>query len=83
MLLEDVLKEFLFNIEIQNFTKKARKSYKNNNLAFLNYIFQFNTVKLEDVTPQHIKAYFSYLQQKGRKASYINGILINIRSFFN
>lgn len=84
MLLEDVLKEFLFNIEIQNFTQKTRKSYKNNNLAFLNFIKkEFNTVELEDVTSQHIKAYFSYLQQKGRKASYINGILRNIRSFFN
>ncbi|MEZ0117836.1 UNVERIFIED_ORG: integrase/recombinase XerD [Heyndrickxia coagulans] len=83
MLLDDVLKEFLFHIQIQNYSKKTQKGYKNNNLAFQKFIMEeFDITEIEDVRPQHIKSYFQYLQQKGRKPTYINGILRNIRSFF-
>jgi integrase/recombinase XerD len=34
MLLNDVLKEFLFEIKIRNYTPKTQKGYKNNNALF-------------------------------------------------
>lgn len=83
MLLEDVLKEFLFEIKIRNYTAKTQKGYKNNNALFHTWLKnEYNIFELEELTHLHIKQYIIYLKQKGRKATYINGILKNIRSFF-
>jgi len=83
MLLNDVLKEFLFEIKIRNYTERTQKGYKNNNALFHNWLNnEYGIVELEEITHIHIKQYITYLQQKGRKPTYINGILKNIRSFF-
>ena len=83
MLLADVLKEFLFEIKIRNYTPKTQKGYKNNNALFHNWLRnEYGIEELEEVTHIHVKQYITYLQQKGRKPTYINGILKNIRSFY-
>jgi integrase/recombinase XerD len=83
MLLNDVLKEFLFEIKIRNYTPKTQKGYKNNNALFHTWLKnEYSIIGLEEVTHLHIKQYITYLQKKGRKSTYINGILKNIRSFF-
>lgn len=83
MLLEDIYKEFLFDLEIKNFSKRTIKGYKNNNRAFLNFIKnEFNLEEIEDIASNHIKAYLMNLKMKGLSESYINGIQKNIRSFF-
>lgn len=83
MLLSDVLKEFLFEIKIRNYTEKTQKGYKNNNALFHNWLNnEYGISELEELTHLHIKQYIKYLQQKGRKPTYINGILKNIRSFY-
>jgi integrase/recombinase XerD len=83
LLLSDVLKEFLFEIKIRNYTPKTQKGYKNNNALFHNWLSnEYKIVELEEVTQMHVKQYITYLQKKGRKPTYINGILKNIRSFY-
>jgi integrase/recombinase XerD len=83
MLLEDIYKEFLFDLEIKNFSIRTIKGYRNNNRRFLNFIKnEFNLMEIEDVTTTHIKAYLMNLKKKGLSESYINGIQKNIRSFF-
>ena len=83
LLLEDVLEEFIYNIQVKNYSNRTIKGYRNNNLAFFQFIDnEFNIKHLEKVKAHHIKAYFMYLNKKGRKATYVNGILKNIRSFF-
>lgn len=83
MLLEDIYKEFLFDLEIKNFSVRTIKGYRNNNRAFLNFIKnEFNLTEIEEVTTNHIKAYLMNLKKKGLSESYINGIQKNIRSFF-
>lgn len=83
LLLNNVLKEFLFEIKIRNYTPRTQKGYKNNNALFHTWLSNvYDITELEEVTHLHIKQYIIYLQQKGRKPSYINGILKNIRSFF-
>ena len=37
MLLEDVLKEFLFHLETKNYSVRTTKGYRNNIKAFLKY----------------------------------------------
>ena len=83
MLLDEVLKEFIFELEIKKFSKRTIKSYRNNNALFFNYINnEFQVTELENVTTQHIKMYFQYLTKKGLKPTYINSILKNLRAFF-
>jgi integrase/recombinase XerD len=83
LLLQDILKEFLFEIQIKQYTTRTQKGYKNNNTLFHNWLkSEYQITELEDITHQHIKQYIAYLQNKGRKPTYTNGILKNIRSFF-
>ena len=83
MQLKDVLDEFLFELEIKNFSKRTIKTYKNNNNLFFNYLKnEFEITELENVKPNHIKKYFQYLIKKGQKPTYVNNILKNIRAFF-
>ncbi len=83
MLLEDVYKEFLFDLEIKNYSIRTIKGYRNNNRAFLKFLCnEFDVTGVEEVNTSHIKAYLMYLKKKGLSESYINGIQKNIRSFF-
>lgn len=83
MLLEDVYREFLFDLEIKNYSVRTIKGYRNNNRAFLNFLCnEFAVIEIEEVSTSHIKAYLMNLKKKGLSESYINGIQKNIRSFF-
>ncbi|MEC0307359.1 tyrosine-type recombinase/integrase [Paenibacillus lautus] len=83
MLLEDVYKEFLFDLEIKNYSIRTIKGYRNNNKAFLNFLSnEFAITEVEGVNTTHIKTYLMNLKMKGLSESYINGIQKNIRSFF-
>ncbi len=61
MLLEDVYKEFLFDLEIKNYSIRTMKGYRNNNRAFLNYVKnEFDLNEVEEVATSHIKAYLMH-----------------------
>ena len=84
MLLNDLLNEYLFHIQVQSYSPRTQKGYKNNNKAFLKYLEnEFDVNELEEVKSLHIKQYGLYLIKKGRKETYVNSIYKNIRSFFN
>ncbi|RXM70329.1 tyrosine-type recombinase/integrase [Clostridium tetani] len=83
MKLNDILKEFVFDCEVKNYSKRTIKSYRNNNLLFFNYLKQeFKINELEEVKPIHVKKYFKFLLQKGCKPTYANGVLKTLRAFF-
>lgn len=83
MLLKDLLKEFILELEIRNYSIRTLKSYKNNNLLMFTYLQkEFNISEIEDVKPTHIKSYIKFLQRQGRKTTYINGIIKCFRAFF-
>lgn len=84
MLLEDVLKEYIFHLETKNYSVRTTKGYRNNIKAFMKYAtIEYEIEELDDINSIHIKGYFLYLKSKGRKESYINNIFKGIRSFFN
>ena len=84
MFLERLLKGFLLEVEIKNYTSRTIKSYKNNNLLFLNYFkTEFNLSEIEELNKNHIKKYVQYLTKRGHKPTYINSILKTIRTFLN
>jgi integrase/recombinase XerD len=83
MLLQDVLKEFVFDCEIRKMSIKTIKSYRNNNQKFFNYIEgEFKVAELEEVTHLHIKHYFQFLIAKSLTEVYVNSILKCLRAFF-
>ena len=83
MLLKDVLREFLYEIQIKNYTPRTIKGYKNNLTKFFKYCeSELEIVELEEITHLHIKQYLNYLKEKGITPTYINTILKNLRNFF-
>lgn len=83
MLLEDAIKEYIYEIQIRNYTPRTIKGYRNNILRFNQFIkSQWGITELEEVSPVHIKQYLNSLREKGRSAVYINTILKNLRSFY-
>lgn len=83
LLLKDLLEEFILELQIQNYSPRTIKSYKNNNLLMFTFIDkEFNLKEIEKVKPVHIKAYIKFLQSKGNKTIYINGLIKCFRAFF-
>lgn len=83
MLLDDVLKEFLFECEIRKYTWKTIKGYRNGLEFLVNYLKQeFKVTQIEEVTTHHIKTFFMYQTKRKRKETYLNGLLKTYRAFF-
>ncbi|MGG4498524.1 tyrosine-type recombinase/integrase [Brevibacillus reuszeri] len=83
MLLEDIYKEFLFDLEIKNFSIRTIKGYRNNKRAFLNFLQnEFSLMEIEDVTSNHIKAYLYEPKEEGIRRKLYQWHSKNIRSFF-
>lgn len=50
MLVDDIVKEFIFELQVQNYTPRTIKGYKNNILKFIEYCKQeFEIVELEEI----------------------------------
>ena len=83
MCIKEALKEFMFECEIRNFSKRTTKTYYLNILGMTKYIeVEFKVTQLEEVTSSHIKQYLKYLKVKGLASTYVNTILKSVRSFF-
>lgn len=83
LLLEDLLKEFKYDMEIRNLTSRTIKTSYNSIAKFLKYCKEkFNIEDLEQLNAIHIKSYVSYLQKLNRSEVYINSILKYLKSFF-
>lgn len=85
MLSKDVLREYIYDITICNYTARTIKGYRNNIIArFLKYCeAEYGIVELEEISHLHIKKYLTSLKDRDLSPTYINTILKNIRSFFN
>ena len=83
MLLNDCLKEFLFECEVRKYTWKTIKGFRNGLEFLINYLEQEQKITtIEDVSTFHLKSFFMYQQKRNRKESYLNGSLKTFRSFF-
>lgn len=83
MFLQDVIKEFIFEIKLRNYSERTIKGYKNNILKFARYMKnEFEIVEIEEISHVHIKSYLNFLKGNGLTEVYINTILKNLRSFY-
>lgn len=81
MFLEDIFKEFKFNLEIENYSPRTIKGYINNNRKFLDYLNNEHKIdQLDQLKPIHIKSYLMFHKRNKRKPTYINNIFKNVRS---
>lgn len=84
MLLEDILREYIFDCEIRGLSKRTIKGYRNNNLRFFKFLRdELDTIELEKLNSKHIKMYLALLKKQKLTETYANGILKNVRSFLN
>lgn len=75
ILLEDVLKEFIFDCKLRKMSGRTIEEYYGNNSRLFQYInSQFEITRLEQANHAVIKAYIQYLIELGRKETYINNI---------
>jgi len=61
LLINEALKEFIFDCEIRKISPRTLKGYRNNNLRFFNYVeHEFSITELEEFSHLHIKKYFRF-----------------------
>ena len=75
-------REYLTEIEVRKFTLKTIKSYRNNLNLFLRFCEEEAGVsEVEDLTLSVVRQFSLYMRGKGRKGSYINGLLKVAKAF--
>lgn len=83
MLLEEALKEFLYDCQLRKYTWKTIKGYRNGIEYLINYLKQeHDLTAIEEIASAHLKAFMAYQQNRGRKETYLNGLIKTYRSFF-
>ncbi len=75
------LKEYLLEIEIRKYTQKTIRSYRNNLELFLRYLEENGVTEIEDISLAVIRKFTLYMIGRGKKATYVNGLLKTIKSF--
>lgn len=83
MQLNELLEEFVFDLQARNISIRTIKTYRNNinqTFAYLKSEYEIHT--LDEINPRHIKNYATFMKRKGNKASYINNVYKSLRAFF-
>lgn len=81
--LSELLEEYLLELSIKGYSKTTIKGNKSNLTRFTEYLKTINVIVLLELKTIHIKQYISHMQSQGKKNSYINTSLKNIRSMLN
>ena len=75
-------KEYLIEIEVRKFTPKTIRSYRNNLNLFLRFCEEEAQIQeIEEVSIAIVRQFSLYMSGKGRKGSYINGLLKVAKAF--
>lgn len=75
-------KEYLIEIEVRKCTPKTIRSYRNNLNLFLRFCQEEAHIsEIEEVSPAVVRQFSLYMGNKGRKGSYINGLLKVVKVF--
>lgn len=73
MFIDDVLKEYIYEIRLRNYTERTIKGYRNNLSKWARYCNEeLNVYELEELNHLHIKKYLTLLKEKGLSESYID-----------
>ncbi len=73
MYLNELVKEYLFDCEIQNYSEKTIENYRKQLNHFTEFLeSNYRVIELEQLETKHIKAFVRYYQQRQCKPSYVN-----------
>lgn len=82
MRLSAAIRDYLIEIEVRKYTPKTIKGYRTDLGLFLRFCEEIAEIDtLEGVTPAIVRQFTKYMVDKGRKGTYINGLLKSIKSF--
>ena len=82
MLLKHALAEYLLEIEIRKYTPKTIRSYRNNLNLFVRYLTEEAEIdEVEELTLAAVRRFSLYMVERGKKGTYINGLLKTAKSF--
>lgn len=82
MKIENSIREYLAEIEVRKYTPRTIKGYRNNLGLFLRFCVERAEVEdVEDLTLGIVKQFTQFMVGQGKKGTYINSILKNIKSF--
>lgn len=82
MKISTAAKEYLIEIEVRKFTQKTIRSYRNNLNLFMRFCEnEAQVMEIEDVSLSTVRQFTLYMAAKGRKGSYINGLLKVAKAF--
>ena len=80
MLFNELIQEFLYDCKIRDLSEVTIYNYSKQQSLFERYLSEkYGVTLLEQLTTQQIKYYSSFLQEQGRKPSYINDVLKAIK----
>lgn len=83
MLIDDSVKEFIFECQIRQYTWKTVKGYKNTLEYLATYLKEVHHLTdIEQVNEHHLKAFFAYQINKKCKETYLNGLIKVYRAFY-
>lgn len=82
MQLSAAIQYYLIEIEVRKYTPKTIRGKRNNLGLFLRFCEDHADIRTtEELTPAVIRSFTAYMSEKGRKGTYINGLLKTIKSF--
>lgn len=82
MRISAAIKDYLLEIEVRKYTPKTIKGYRNNLGLFLRFCEGIMGITdLEDVTPAVVRQFAKHMVDKGRKGTYVNGLLKPVKLF--
>ena len=82
MKIRTALREYLVEIEVRKYTPKTVRSYRNNLNLFLRFCEEEEGIEdVEDVELSTVRKFSMFFSTKGKKGSYINGLLKTAKSF--
>ena len=76
------IREYLIEIEVRKYTQKTIRGYRNSLNLFLRFYEQETHIQeVEEINLAVVRQFSTFMSQKGRKGSYINGLLEASKSF--
>ena len=82
MKISAAIREYLIEIEVRKYTPKTIRGYRNSLNLFLRFCEQEAHIQeVEEINLAVVRKFSTFMSQKGRKGSYINGLLKVSKSF--
>ena len=82
MKISAAIREYLIEIEVRKYTPKTVRGYRNSLNLFLRFCEQEAHIQeVEEINLAVVRQFSAFMSQRGRKGSYINGLLKVSKSF--